>query len=47
MEQEKSLYDILNEAAQLSPEREQEIKNNASKIANDFFKEIINKKEDI
>ena len=34
-------YDILNEAAALSPEREQQIKNNASKIANDFFKEII------
>ena len=29
MEQEKSLYDFLNEATALSPEREQEIKNSA------------------
>ena len=46
MEQEKSLYDILNEAATLSPEREKEIKNNASKIANDLFKEFTKDKED-
>lgn len=46
MEQEKSLYDILNEATALSPEREQEIKKNASKIANDLFKEFIKEKED-
>ena len=45
MENEKSLYDILNEAAELSPEREQEIKKNVSKIANEFFKEIIKKEE--
>lgn len=46
MENEKSLYDILNEAAALSPEREQEIKKNASKIANEFLKDITTKKED-
>ena len=45
MENEKSLYDILNEAAALSPEREQEIKINASKIANELFDEIIKEKE--
>lgn len=45
MENEKSLYDILNEAAALSPEREKEIKNNASKIANEFFDEIVKDEE--
>ena len=45
MKQEKSLYDILNEAAALSPEREQEIKNSASKIASELFDEIIKEKE--
>ena len=45
MENEKSLYDILNEAAALSPEREKEIKNNAAKIANEFFDEIVKDEE--
>ena len=46
MENEKSLYDFLNEATALSPEREQEIKNIAIKYANELFEEIIKEKED-
>ena len=45
MEQQKSLYDFLNEATALSPEREQEIKNNAIKYANELFEEIVKEKE--
>lgn len=46
MEQQKSLYDFLNEATALSPEREEEIKQNAIKYANEFLKEITTEKKD-
>lgn len=46
MENEKSLYEMLNEAAALSEEQEKEIKANAIKKANEIFKEITEKKED-
>ena len=46
MENEKSLYDFLNEATALSPEREEEIKQNAIKYANELFKSITSEKED-
>lgn len=42
---EKSLEELLNEATEISEERQQKIKENAIKTANDFFKEITVKKE--
>ena len=40
MEQEKSLDELLNEATAISDEREQEIRKNAIKKANEILKEI-------
>ena len=40
MESKKSLDELLNEATAISPEREEEIKKNAIKTANELFKEI-------
>ena len=42
---EKSLEELLNEATAISEERQQKIKENAIKAANDLFKEITIKKE--
>lgn len=46
MNEEKSLYDLLNEATALTEEQEKEIKANAIKKANELFKELTEKKED-
>ena len=46
MENEKSLYEMLNEAAALNEEQEKVIKANAIKRANEIFKEITQEKED-
>ena len=43
---EKSLEELLNEATAISEERQQKIKENAIKTANDLFKEITVKKEE-
>ena len=40
---DKSLYELLNEATSISEEREQEIKKNAIKKANEILKEITTK----
>ena len=41
MENKKSLDELLNEATAISPEREEEIKKNAVKTANELLKEIV------
>ena len=46
MENKKSLDELLNEATAISPEREEEIKKNAIKTANELLKEMTVKKED-
>lgn len=46
MEIQKSLDELLNEATAISKEREEEIKRNAIKTANELFKEMTVKKED-
>ncbi len=40
MEKEKSLDELLNDATSISEEREQEIRKNAIKKANEILKEI-------
>lgn len=47
MENEKSLYEMLNEAVAQTAEQEKVIKANAIKRANEIFKEITEQKEDI
>lgn len=46
MENKKSLDELLNEATAISPEREEKIKKNAIKEANELFKEFTVKFED-
>ena len=41
MEIQKSLDELLNEATAISQEREEEIKRNAIKTANELFKEMV------
>lgn len=43
---EKSLDELLNEATAISEERQQKIKENAVKTANELFKEITIKKDE-
>ena len=46
MENKKSLDELINEATAISPEREEEIKKNAIKTANEIFKEISPQKDE-
>lgn len=43
---EKSLEELLNEATAISEERQQRIKENVIKTANELFKEIAIKKDE-
>lgn len=43
---EKSLEELLNEATAISEERQQKIKENAIKTANEILKEITTKKDE-
>ena len=46
MNNKKSLDEILNEATQISCDREKQIKQRAKEIANNLFDESLIKKED-